>query len=79
MTGNSLNRLPEKNCKRFFAESVWGIPQYQRFFSLLLSAELYADYLLLTDSEKEIVDDLGLTPPKTDTLPVDLQPDLFAQ
>ena len=35
--------------------------------------ERYMDYTLLTDAEKEIVDDLGLTPPKPDTLPEDLQ------
>ena len=34
--------------------------------------ERYIDYTLLTDAEKEIVDDLGLTPPKPDTLPEDL-------
>ena len=62
--------------QKIFDRERLGNTSISKIFSSLLSAELYADYLLLTDSEKEIVDDLGLTPPKTDTLPVDLQPDL---
>ena len=62
--------------QKIFGRERLGNTSISKIFSSLLSAELYADYLLLTDSEKEIVDDLGLTPPKTDTLPVDLQPDL---
>ena len=62
--------------QKIFGRERLGNTSISKSFSSLLSAELYADYLLLTDSEKEIVDDLGLTPPRTDTLPVDLQPDL---
>ena len=35
--------------------------------------ERYIDYTLLTDAEKEFVKDLGLTPPKTDKLPIHFQ------
>ena len=46
------------------------------FLKFSLQSELYVTYLLLNDKEKQIVDDLGLTPAKTDTLPIDLQPNL---
>ena len=62
--------------QKIFCRERLGNTSISKIFSSLLSAELYADYLLLTDAEKEIVNDLGLTPPRTDTLPVDLQPDL---
>ena len=59
--------------QKIFGREHLGNTSISKSFSSLLSAELYADYLLLTDSEKEIVDDLGLTPPKTDTLPINFQ------
>ena len=47
--------------QKIFNKEPMEISSISKSFSSLLSAELYADYLLLTDSEKEIVDDLGLT------------------
>ena len=44
------------------------------FFKFSFQSELYATYLLLNDEEKKIVEELELTPPKTDTLPIDLEP-----
>ena len=46
------------------------------FFKFSFQSELYATYLLLNDEEKKIVEELELTPPKTDTLPIDLEPHL---
>ena len=46
------------------------------FMKFSLQSELYATYLLLNEEEKQLVEALDLTPLKTDTLPVDLQPDL---
>ena len=46
------------------------------FLKFSLQSELYVTYLLLNDKEKQIVDDLGLTPAKTDTLPIDFQQNL---
>ena len=59
--------------QKIFCRERLGNTSISKIFSSLLSAELYADYLLLTDSEKEIVNDLGLTPPRTDSLLEDLQ------
>ena len=59
--------------QKIFSKEPMEISSISKSFSALLSTELYADYLLLTDSEKEIVDDLGLTPSKPDTFPEDLQ------
>ena len=46
------------------------------FFKFSFQSELYATYLLLNDEEKKIVEELELTPPKTDTLPINLEPHL---
>ena len=46
------------------------------FMKFSLQSELYATYLLLNEEEKQLVEALDLTPLKTNTLPVDLQPDL---
>ena len=46
------------------------------FMKFSLQSELYATYLLLNEEEKKIVEELELTPPKTDTLPIDLEPHL---
>ena len=46
------------------------------FFKFSFQSELYATYLLLNDEEKHLVEELELTPPKTDTLPIDLEPHL---
>ena len=46
------------------------------FFMFSFQSELYATYLLLNDEEKQLVEELELTPPKTDTLPIDLEPHL---
>ena len=46
------------------------------FFKFSLQSELYADYMLLNDEEKKIVEELDLIPPETDTLPIDLEPHL---
>ena len=59
--------------QKIFSKEPMEISSISKSFSALLSTELYADYLLLTDVEKEIVDDLGLTPHKPDTFPEDLQ------
>ena len=59
--------------QKIFSKEPMEISSISKSFSSLLSTELYADYLLLTDVEKEIVDDLGLTPPKPDTFPINFQ------
>ena len=46
------------------------------FLKFSFQSELYATYLLLNDEEKQLVEELELTPPKTDTLPIDLEPHL---
>ena len=59
--------------QKIFSKDRMETSSITKCLSPLLSAELYADYLLLTDVEKEIVADLGLTPPKTDKLPINFQ------
>ena len=62
--------------QRIFSKEHIETTSIFKTLSPLLSAGLYADYLLLTDSEKEIVEDLGLTPQKTNPLPINLQSSL---
>ena len=56
----------KEELQKIFGKDRMETSSISKCLSPLLSAELYADYLLLTDVEKEIVADLGLTPPKTD-------------
>ena len=63
----------KEELQKIFGKDRMETSSISKCLSPLLSAELYADYLLLTDSEKEIVADLGLTPPKTDKLSIHFQ------
>ena len=63
----------KEELQKIFGKDRMETSSISKCLSPLLSAELYVDYLLLTDSEKEIVADLGLTPPKTDKLSIHFQ------
>ena len=63
----------KEELQKIFNKDRMETSSISKCLSSLLSAELYADYLLLTDVEKEIVADLGLTPPKTDKLSIHFQ------
>ena len=77
---DKLMEYDRKLSEPFTREELQNIFSQERFekplLKLFFQSTLYADYMLLNDEEKKIVEELDLTPPKTDTLPIDLQPHL---